>query len=368
MTESEKEEKKSTRKKRRGRRPIPHHSLEDALSVAEAIQNGNNGRPWKPLFIADHVGMSKTSSRFRNLTSSAYKYGIVTGTWNASEIGLTETGSLLTRPTSQEEKIEARQKAVLNVEIFENVYNHYEGGKLPSSEDQYFRNALESEFGLDQQYMDEFLVQLVANGRFAVILYQSQGSEWVTFERNAAQTSNNRETNGMSYASLPAAGAEEELDAPVAKPEAATQANQIFIIHGKNRNPLEQVKNILEEFKIPHKVAVDEPHSGRPISQKVGQLMKECTSAIVIFTADEVYQDEEGNDIRRPSDNAVYELGAASILYGNKVVILKENGVGLGSDFKDLGYISFDEGNLASKAMDLIKELVGFGFLKITPT
>jgi hypothetical protein len=47
---------------------------------------------------------------------------------------------------------------------------------------------------------------------------------------------------------------------------------------------------------------------------------------------------------------------------------LKETDVSLASDFSDLGYISFDKDMLKAKAMDLIKELIGFGFLKVTPT
>ena len=43
-------------------------------------------------------------------------------------------------------------------------------------------------------------------------------------------------------------------------------------------------------------------HGGRPISQKVSDLMHECTSAIVIFTADEKYKDNEGTEYYRPSD------------------------------------------------------------------
>lgn len=96
--------------------------------------------------------------------------------------------------------------------------------------------------------------------------------------------------------------------------------------------------------------------------------MHECTSAIVIFTADEKYIDEKGNEFFKPSDNAVFELGAAGILYGKKIVILKETDVSLASDFSDLGHISFDKDMLKAKAMDLIKELIGFGFLKVTPT
>jgi predicted nucleotide-binding protein len=94
--------------------------------------------------------------------------------------------------------------------------------------------------------------------------------------------------------------------------------------------------------------------------------MKSCTSAIVIFTVDEEYADAQGKKIFRPSDNAVYELGAASVLYGDKIVILKEEGVSLSSDFSDLGHIAFKKDELDAKSMQLIKELIGFGLLKFT--
>ena len=94
--------------------------------------------------------------------------------------------------------------------------------------------------------------------------------------------------------------------------------------------------------------------------------MHECSSAIFIFTKDEETKDVDGNIIYRPSGNVVYELGAASVLYGKKIVIFKENEVSFGSDFKDLGYISFETDKLDAKTIDLMKELVGFGLLKVS--
>ena len=48
-------------------------------------------------------------------------------------------------------------------------------------------------------------------------------------------------------------------------------------------------------------------------------------------------------------------------------MILKEEGVGLASDFSDLGYIAFEKDKLDAKTMDLLKEFIGFGLLKVTP-
>lgn len=51
-----------------------------------------------------------------------------------------------------------------------------------------------------------------------------------------------------------------------------------------------------------------------------------------------------------------------------KIVIFKEEGVDFASDFSDFGYISFEKDKLDAKAMDLMKELVGFGILQISAT
>jgi hypothetical protein len=47
-------------------------------------------------------------------------------------------------------------------------------------------------------------------------------------------------------------------------------------------------------------------------------------------------------------------------------VILKEQNVTLASNFKDLGYISFETDALDAKSLDVLKELIGFGIVKIT--
>lgn len=140
----------------------------------------------------------------------------------------------------------------------------------------------------------------------------------------------------------------------------------IFIAHGKNKKPLDQLKKILDQFKIRYRVAIDEPNLGRPISGKVREIMKACNCAILIFTADEEFRDSEGQVIWRPSENVVYELGATGYLYDNRVVIIKEDTVTFPSNFRDLGYIAFEKDQLEAKTMDILKELIGFGIVKVS--
>lgn len=355
-----KTEEKKERKKRKPQRPFPICTLEEALKVARAIQDKNAGKPWKPIFVAEALDISPTSTNFRDITSSSYKYGLTEGTWNAKHISLTLLGKSITKPVDSKQEVKDLQKAALNVEVFNTIYEHYRDSKFPSPDDDYFKNMLESEFRVPHELVDECITLLINSGRFANIIRDVRGEPYVVFAEEPIEAPPKVPEEEVGKPPIEA----EKIVAPTPTPPIV---NQIFVAHGKNTTPLEQLKKILTEFAVPFKVAIDEPHKGRPISKKVAELMRSCTSAIIIFTADEEYVDVDGNKIYRPSDNVVFELGAASVLYENKIVILKEEGVSLASDFSDLGYIKFEKDKIKAQAMDIIKELIGFGLLKVTP-
>jgi hypothetical protein len=147
---------------------------------------------------------------------------------------------------------------------------------------------------------------------------------------------------------------------------AAALGQAIFIGHGKNKKPVEQLKRILDQFKIPYKVAIEEPSLGRPIGSKVREVMQGCNCAVLIFTADEELRDKDGDPVWRPSENVSHELGAAAYLYENRIVIMKEDDVSLPTNFREIGYISFAKDQLDAKAMDILRELIGFGIVKVT--
>jgi len=353
------------RKKYRPRRPFPIYTLEEALKVAKVIQDKNAGKPWKPIFVAEAMDISPTGNKFRDTASSAHKYGLTKGTWNAQYISLTPLGSSITKPVDPKQEVKDRQQAVLRIEIFKRVYEHYRDSKFPSQEDSYFKNMLNSDFNVPRELVDECTTLLIENGKFTNIIRELKTGLFVVFAEEPLKALPEMPEGEEGLAKIG------EAESPPTEGEKITPSppvvNQIFVAHGKNTAPLEQLKGMLTQFQVPFKVAIDEPHVGRPISQKVADLMKSCTSAIIIFTADEEYTDADGNKIYRPSDNVVYELGASSVLYGKKIVILKEEGVRLASDFSDLGYISFEKNKIKAKAMDIIKELIGFGLLKVTP-
>ena len=98
-------------------------------------------------------------------------------------------------------------------------------------------------------------------------------------------------------------------------------------------------------------------------------MREDCSSAIFIFTADERFLKEASDggteEVWRPSENAIYELGAASVLYENRIVVFKEKRVTFPSDFSDLGHLEFETDQLVAEIGALFQELVALDILEV---
>jgi len=343
-------------------RPFPRHSLKETLKIAQAIHDKNNDRPMKPMFVAESIGRKPDSSEFRLLLSSSLRYGLTKGSYASDYIELTPLAIAILKPVDEQQRDFSLKDAAQKPDIFRKVYEYYRNGKFPT--DDFFKNRLEVEFGVPREFVSECAQLLYDNGVFVGIIRDVMGSPRVVFDQAPKETESEEETEELL----------QETTIPAIPPPSAQTKSQesvskkIFIAHGRNTTPLEQLKGILDEFKVPYIVAVDEPNRGRPISAKVKDEMQKCSSAIFIFTSDEETQDAQGAKSWRPSDNVVYELGAATYLYESRIIIMKEEGVSLASDFSDFGYITFQKDNLEAKAIPLIKELVALQFVRITPT
>ncbi len=347
---------------RRSPRPFPKHTLRQALEITTAIQDNNAGKPMKRILLASAVKRKPMSSEFKHLLSSSLRYGLTNGAEKSDYIELTPLGQSYAKPKNAIESGTALINAALTPELFKKIYRHYDNNKLPS--ETFLKNNIEREFGVDNEWVDECVKILIDNGRFTGIIRDVSGSPYVLLDE-ATPPSTISEAEEIEVTEGPGIQKEEKVEAATDK---LNQNNKkIFIAHGNNKTPLDQLKTILDQFSVPYVTAIEEAHKGRPISIKVADLMKSCSSAIFIFTSDEEYCGKSGEVTYKPSDNVVYELGAANVLYGNKIVIFKEEGVEFASNFKDFGYISFEKDKLNAKAMDLFKELIAFGFLKVVP-
>lgn len=370
-------------------RPHPPQPFREAMKIAVAIKEHNAGKPMNRILLAQAMGRSPASSDFRDTIMSAGRYGLINGNFHSDIISLTPLGQQYTSPVSEEERLEAERAAIQKVPIFNQILQYYNNNKFPPTE--FLKNALEREpFSVPPDWALEIAEMVITNGKAAGFIRTVGDGLWVILEAGPPTAETGDEDQPTTAAAVPPelpaatdsaqpevsraspvapAGAESakakaEADIKVSAPPAQ---RQFFVAHGRNRKPLDQLQKILKELDIPYIVAEDEPNIGRPISQKVADLMKSCSAGIFIFTADEEFQDKDGNTVLRPRENVIYELGAAALVYGRRIVILKEEGVSFPSDFSALGYISFEKDNLQAKSMELLRELIALKAVRIMP-
>jgi len=341
---------------------FPKHTLEGALRVASALWEANGGRPLPPVETATALGMSPGSSEFRTILSSSIKYGLTKGSYNQTQVSLEDLARSILEPKTAKEKQRALVTAAFTPPTFASTYEYFKGKKLP--EPQFFQNTVVREFAVPREHAEKCVSIFNANIEFLKLVRIATTGRWLSTEAVplTPQPTEPPETTPEDTTETGQA----EPERPPMPQLPRMPKNAIFVGHGKNHVPVDQLKQILDQYKIPYKVAVQEPSTFRPISQKVADTMQECGAAILIFTADEEFRDVAGNTIWRPSENVVYELGASSVLYGGRIIIFKEAGVRFPTNFRDIGYIEFGKDNLAAKTNELFKELIAFGLIKVT--
>lgn len=339
-------------KTKRGRikSEFPKNTLQEAIRVAKAIEDANGGQPYPPTDTAIALGMSPGSSDFRTLLSSAIKYGLTQGSYNQDRVSLQQLGRDLVEPQSQEQIRSAMVSATLRPETFRRIYEHFRGKKLPKAS--YLQNTVMREFEVPKEHAEACVNIFNSNMDYVGLVRVATTGRWLSAEPIPLSVSDTKEeqiTDEETY-ELPTTKVQDFQETPPKQPLAPSQQkNAIFIGHGKNKTPLQQLKTILDQFNIPYKIAISEPNEFRPISQKVAEIMDSCGAAILIFTADEEFRDSAGNTIWRPSENVIFELGASSVLYGRRVILFKEKDVTFPTNFRDIGYIEFEKDNLNAK-------------------
>jgi hypothetical protein len=352
----------------------PKNTVEEALRVPRVIEDQNAGQPLPPIELATALGMSPGSGRFQVLLSSSLRYGFTTGNYKSAKIGLTVSVPEIVAPVDGERAAAALVAAVLTPPTFKAAYEFFKGKKLPDGD--FYVNTFSREFSVPKADAAKCAEIFRANMEYVGLVKRATTGLWVSKEipTTLAAASTDETALGsheeMESSSGVATAAPEEP--PIVPPTSQLAAPRperpkaLFIGHGPNKVPLTQLTKILDEYGIPYKVAEYEANAGRPISKKVADLMEECGAAILIFTADRELRDLEGNSVWLSSGNVAHELGATSVMYDGRVVIFKETGVDLASNFSGIGYIQFEKDKLSAHAIELFRELVHFKLVTIS--
>ncbi len=121
-----------TKRKREARR-FPACPFEEALAFAIEVAKFGSGHPVRRLSLFDHLGKSPESRLSRTLITSAGKYGLTKGGYQARRLKLTEDGArVLDDNLPTREQVNARIKlAIHDQEPFSKLYERFKESTLP---------------------------------------------------------------------------------------------------------------------------------------------------------------------------------------------------------------------------------------------
>lgn len=349
-------------------RSYPPRRLKDALAVAQALGDEASGMTVSRLTLAELLDSTPTSRVFKELVAASRFYGLTTGGINAEEFGLTSLGEHAAGDDA-EERAAALKEAVMNVAPYKAFFDKFKTKKVPGNTP--LREFLVRDAGVEPDQADECADNIIEDARTAGLVRKVKTAEWVDLAGAPADKAPDEHQDEVDVEDTDVveetdAESIEDIDDDKSTPQPAKQArpNAIFVGHGKNKKPRDQLTKVLGQYGIPFKVAEDEPNRGRPIPIKVKETMEECGAAILIFSADEELFDKAGNAVWRPSENVVNELGVNHVR--QPYHHLRESTVTLATNYESIGYISFEHDDLTAKANDLFRELIAFGILKVS--
>lgn len=134
---------------------------------------------------------------------------------------------------------------------------------------------------------------------------------------------------------------------------------KVFISHSKNRGILEQIKTMLGFAGLEYRVADEEQSTAIPVPEKVLKAMRDCTAAAICVTADETEKREDGS--YGINENVLIEIGAAFVLYDQRVVLVWDRRVPVPSNLQGLYRSEFEGQELSwSEGMKFMEALNNF--------
>jgi hypothetical protein len=157
-------------------RSFPASTFEDALFLAQAIQQFAAGQKVRRLTLFDSLMKSPDSGDSRQLMTNSSRYGLTTGTHNAEYLELTPEGRTATsQEVPERQRLKARfDLAIDNIPPFKDLYEQLKGNKLPAQ-------AVLRDFLIEKGYSADEVAECVdtfiLNTKFLGILRPIAGAE-----------------------------------------------------------------------------------------------------------------------------------------------------------------------------------------------
>jgi len=348
-------------KRKRSTTAYPKNTLNDALKLAESIQENNGGAPYSRLDLADSLDYSPDSSSFRTLIISSGRFGLTTGGYQADKIAITPLGLEIVAPRNPEEKLRATKKALLNIQFYKDFFDRFDGHKVPKKE--FLVNTLSRDFNIPADDASNCYDMIIKTAKELGIIKPSKDSEY--FRLDLLEPNDSEKDNDSSEAEETPEQQEEEKEENQAvsyrqiKSQPCVTSPKIFISHSKNQKILSQIERILKNGQFEYEIAERTETTAIPIPEKVFGAMRNCNAAIINISADEKEKKEDNS--YGINQNVLIEIGAAFLLYNKKVILLTDKRIVLPSNLQGL-YCSYYQGDELSfdTAMKLQEALLNF--------
>jgi hypothetical protein len=326
---------------------VPAYSAVEARTVAEALRDQYGKQPATPLQVAVAMDITPGSSTLKMITGASVAYGFTDAAAQAEQIGLTELGRRAVAPLTEGDDVLALREAILKPRVTREFLEKYDGSRVPNRP--IAMNVLES-MGVPADKTERALDMILANARTAEFIEVVKGSEYVSLHKAPSRGPKHSDNSADEVQDGPADVVDLETPGGVAngrvdsdgagEPPAvdppAARNKKVFISHGRNKEIVGQLKEILTFGKFEPVVSVENESLAKPIPDKVLDDMRACGAGIVHVGVEETLLDSDGQQRKIINSNVLIEIGAALALYGRRLVLLVEEGTKLPSNLQGL--------------------------------
>lgn len=326
MNKNNQDDDKKTNRMSQGE--MPRSTLKEAMILSKALADEFAGEGATPIDLAEAVKRSPSSSAWRFLTGAAVAYGLIDGGYNSRTISLTLLGKKLHMPTDETEDAAALLTAALTPSIPKQFYEKYDRNKLPS--DNIAKNVLR-QIGVLHDRLDEAFKIIIANAEFVGITKDISGSKYIQLETSQFKPMISVDIEADKHFEEDTGEASEQVET---SGPSQSGSQKIFIAHGKNKTILDQIKVMLELGDFNPIIAEEQETTAKPVPKKVLDQMRECHAAVISVTADEGSPNVNGHF--PVNQNVLIEIGAAFVLYDERVILVWDKRVDVPSNLQGL--------------------------------
>lgn len=340
-------------------RPYPSYTLEDALSVARAIYDENAGLPFDRELLAQELGTTPKSSAFTIRLNASAAYGLTEGGYNDDTISLTELGEVVVGSDGDMDSQKAIVEAATFPETFDRFFEMLDGKRLPENAN--LGSILQRDLGVHPNLTEECLQIILDNGEFAGIISESGGYRYVRLPTTENPLGADFMTGkaGRTERKTPYGTAMELDDTAEHIMPAVDSKKGIFIGHIGDSLAANYVASMLDGFGIMSaSPRIPEEDAGLLVPQEVSKAMRESSAAVLVFRS--------GDNAWSSRDKMIGMLGAASVLFDDRIVMVHEDGARMSIGLEGLKHIDFDHDRPGESGMALLVALHNAGVINVS--